>query len=319
MSSYGRFLLRRLLITIPALVVMSVFVFAIMRLIPGDPVRSMLGFRATPQNVVQIRHQLGLDRPAIEQYFSWVGGILHGDFGQDYVSRVPISELLAQRFPVTLELTVLSLALALLVGVPLGVLAASGSRWVRRLTDGYVVAGVSIPDFWLGIMLVLLFAAVLGWLPPSGWTSFSESPVDNLRYLALPVLTLAVGESAYLLRTTRGAMESVLRRPFIRFLEAKGVSRRGIVWRHGLRNAAIPIITVTAIQFGVLLGGAIVVESLFALPGVGRMVVTAINQRNYPVVQAGILCVAALFMLVSVLTDLLTGWVDPRIADGQES
>jgi peptide/nickel transport system permease protein len=319
MSSYGRFVLRRLLITIPALVVMSVFVFAIIRLIPGDPVQSMLGFRATPQNVAVIRHDLGLDQPAVQQYFSWVGGILHGDFGQDYVSKVPISELLAQRFPVTLELTVLSLGLALLVGVPLGVLAASGSRWVRRLTDGYVVAGVSIPDFWLGIMLVLLFAAVLGWLPPSGYTPLSESLGDNLRYLALPVLTLAVGESAYLLRTTRGAMEAVLRRPFIRFLEAKGVSRRGIVWRHALRNAAIPIITVTAIQFGVLLGGAIVVESLFALPGVGRMVVTAINQRNYPVVQAGILCVAALFMLVSVLTDLLTGWVDPRIADGQES
>jgi peptide/nickel transport system permease protein len=319
MSTFGRFKLRRLLVTVPALVAMSVFVFALMRLIPGDPVRSMLGFRATDQNVALIRHQLGLDRSAVEQYFSWAAGIVRGDFGQDYVSKVPISELLAQRFPVTLELTVLSLGLALAVGVPLGVLAASGSRWLRRLTDGYVVAGVSIPDFWLGIMLVLLFAAVLGLLPPSGYAPLTQSPADNLRYLTLPVLTLAVGESAYLLRTTRGAMESVLRRPFIRFLEAKGVPKRSIVWRHALRNAAIPIITVTAIQFGVLLGGAIVVESLFALPGVGRMVVTAINQRNYPVVQAGILCVAALFMLASLLTDLLTGWVDPRVADGQQS
>jgi len=314
-----RFVIRRLLLTIPVLFAMSVFVFLIIRLVPGDPVRTMLGFRATDANVAQIREQLGLNESLVSQYLHWLGGVLHGDFGTDFISKAPLRELLAQRVPVTLELTLLAMTLAVIVGVPLGVKAATGSRWVRRLTDGFVVAGVSIPDFWLGIMLVLLFAGILSVLPPSGYVPFTEDPVQNLRYMALPVLTLAVGETAYILRTTRGAMESVMGQPFVAFLHAKGVSRRRIVHRHALRNAATPVITVIGIQFGVLLGGAIVIETLFALPGVGRLLVTAINQRNYPVVQAGVLVVATLFILVSLITDLFIGWIDPRVADGQAS
>jgi peptide/nickel transport system permease protein len=314
-----RFVIRRLLLTIPVLFAMSVFVFLIIRLVPGDPVRTMLGFRATDANVAQIREQLGLNESLLSQYLHWLGAVLHGDFGTDFVSKAPLRELLAQRVPVTLELTLLAMTLAVVVGVPLGVKAATGSRWVRRLTDGFVVAGVSIPDFWLGIMLVLLFAGTLTVLPPSGYVPFTEDPVQNLRYMALPVLTLAVGETAYILRTTRGAMESVMGQPFVAFLHAKGVARGRIVHRHALRNAATPVITVIGIQFGVLLGGAIVIETLFALPGVGRMLVTAINQRNYPVVQAGVLVVATLFILVSLITDLVIGWIDPRVADGQTS
>lgn len=319
MSPRTRFVIRRLLLTIPVLFAMSVFVFLIIRLVPGDPVRTMLGFRATDANVAQIREQLGLNESLVSQYLHWLGGVLHGDFGTDFISKAPLSELLAQRVPVTLELTLLAMTLAVVVGVPLGVKAATGSRWVRRLTDGFVVAGVSIPDFWLGIMLVLLFAGTLTVLPPSGYVPFTEDPVQNLRYMALPVLTLAVGETAYILRTTRGAMESVMGHPFVAFLHAKGVTRRRIVHRHALRNAATPVITVIGIQFGVLLGGAIVIETLFALPGVGRLLVTAINQRNYPVVQAGVLVVATLFILVSLITDLVIGWIDPRVADGQTS
>ncbi|HEY5248146.1 MAG TPA: ABC transporter permease [Dermatophilaceae bacterium] len=319
MSPRVRFVIRRLLLTIPVLFAMSVFVFLIIRLVPGDPVRTMLGFRATDANVAQIREQLGLNESLVSQYLHWLGGVLHGDFGTDFISKAPLRELLAQRVPVTLELTLLAMTLAVIVGVPLGVKAATGSRWVRRLTDGFVVAGVSIPDFWLGIMLVLLFAGILSVLPPSGYVPFTEDPVQNLRYMALPVLTLAVGETAYILRTTRGAMESVMGQPFVAFLHAKGVSRRRIVHRHALRNAATPVITVIGIQFGVLLGGAIVIETLFALPGVGRLLVTAINQRNYPVVQAGVLVVATLFILVSLITDLFIGWIDPRVADGQAS
>ena len=287
MTGFSRFVLRRLLLTIPVLVAMSIFVFAIIRLVPGDPVRSMLGFRATDQNVAQIRGQLGLDEPLVTQYWAWITGALHGDLGQDFISKVPISELLSQRFPVTLELTVLSLGLALLVGVPLGVAAATGSGWIRRLTDGFVVLGVSIPDFWLGIMLVLLFSGVLVVLPPRATSPSRSLQQTTSATSLLPVLTLAVGRRPTSLRTTRGAMESALARPFIGFLKAKGVSRRRVVWRHALRNAAAPIITVAAIQFGVLLGGAIVIETLFALPGVGRMLVTAINQRNYPVSPSG--------------------------------
>jgi peptide/nickel transport system permease protein len=313
MSPRLGFIVRRIALTIPVLVAMSVFVFLIVRLVPGDPVRTMLGFRATEENVATIRASLGLDRPWLDQYLSWIGGVLRGDFGQDFVSHVPLTQLLGERLPVTLELTVLSMALALVIGVPLGVIAATRPGRLRRLTSGFVIAGVSIPDFWLGIMLVLLFTATLGLLPPSGFVPFGEDPIGNLRYMALPVLTLAIAEAAYILRTTRGAMEETLGAPYVTFLRAKGLPERSIVFRHALRNAALPIVTVVGIQFGVLLGGAIVVESLFALPGVGRLIVTAVNQRNYMVVQGGVLVIAALFIVVNLLTDLLYGWLDPRL------
>ncbi|GAB3143010.1 ABC transporter permease [Microbispora hainanensis] len=313
------FVLRRLGLTIPVLFVMSVVIFLIIRLVPGDPVRTMLGFRATPESIAQVRAQLHLDDPLWVQYRDWLAGLLHGDFGQDFVSKAPLSELLAQRVPVTLEITLLSMLLAVAVGVPLGVRAAVGGRWARRLTEGFVVFGISVPDFWLGIMLVLVCAGTMMWLPPSGYVPFTEDPGGNLTYMILPVLTLAVAEAAYIIRTTRGAMLGVIGRPFIVYLRAKGTRERSIVYRHALRNAATPIATVIGIQFGVLLGGAIVVETLFALPGVGRLIVTAINQRNYPVVQAGLLVVATLFILVSLITDLVVGFIDPQVSDRGES
>lgn len=317
MSPRLRFIARRLLLTIPVLLAMSIFVFLMIRLVPGDPVRTMLGFRATDENVAVVRAALGLDRPIWEQYGAWLGGVLRFDLGQDFISRAPLTTLLAERLPVTLELTVLAMGLALLVGIPAGVLAATRGRATGRAANAFVIAGISIPDFWLGIMLVLLFAGTLGLLPPSGYTPFVEDPIGNLRYMALPVLTLAVGEAAYILRTTRAAMEETLASPYVAFLRAKGISERRIVYSHALRNASIPILTVVGIQFGVLLGGAIVVETLFALPGVGRLIVTAINQRNYPVIQAGILVVAALFIVVNLVTDLLYGALDPRLAEDE--
>ncbi len=319
MSRTLAFALRRLLVTIPVLFAMSVLVFLVIHLVPGDPVRTMLGFRATDALVEETRHQLGLDRPLLDQYATWASGVLQGDLGTDLVSHAPLSELLAQRLPVTFELAGLSMLLAVLVGVPLGVRAATGGRWTRRLSEGFVVFGVSVPDFWLGIMLVILFAGLLAWLPPSGHVAFSDDPLGNLRYMALPVLTLAVGEAAYILRTTRGAVESVLGRPFVTFLRAKGLSPRRIVFGHVLRNAGPSIVTVIGIQVGVLLGGAIVIEQLFGLPGVGKLIVTGIIQRNYPVVQAGVLAIATIFILVSLVTDLIVGWLDPRVADAISS
>jgi len=313
MSPRLLFVLRRIALTIPVLVAMSVFVFLIVRLVPGDPVQTMLGFRATDENVATVRASLGLDRPLIDQYVSWIGGVVQGDFGEDFVSHAPLTDLLGQRLPVTLELTVLAMMLALAIGVPLGVLAATRPGSWRRATSAFVIAGVSIPDFWLGIMLVLLFTGTLHLLPPSGFVSLTDDPLGNLRYLALPVLTLAIAEAAYILRTTRGAMEETLGAPYVTFLRAKGLPERSIVFRHALRNAALPIVTVVGIQFGVLLGGAIVVESLFALPGVGRLIVTAVNQRNYLVVQGGVLVIASLFIAVNLVTDILYGWLDPRL------
>jgi peptide/nickel transport system permease protein len=180
-----------------------------------------------------------------------------------------------------------------------------------------VIFGISVPDFWLGILLVLLFAATLEWLPPSGYMPFSRSPLLNLRYMALPVLTLAVGEAAYILRTTRSAVTAVMGRPFVTFLRAKGISTNRIVFGHALRNAGPSIATVIGIQVGVLLGGAIIIETMFALPGVGRLVVTGINQRNYPTVQVGVLAIATIFIVVSLITDLIVGWLDPRVMDGE--
>jgi peptide/nickel transport system permease protein len=316
MSRHLAFVLRRLLLTVPTLFVMSVVVFLILRLVPGDPVRTMLGFRATDANVAEMRRQLGLDQSLFNQYLNWAGALLHGDLGRDMVSHAPLSELLAQRLPVTCELTALSMFLAVFVGVPLGVRAATGDRLVRRLTESFVVFGISIPDFWLGIMLVLVFSATLQLLPPSGYTPFLADPLSNLRYMALPVLTLAVGEAAYILRTTRSAVAEVLGRPFVTFLRAKGVSPARIVYGHALRNAGPAIVTVVGIQVGVLLGGAIIIETMFTLPGVGRLVVTGINQRNYPIVQAAVLAIATLFIVVSLITDLIVGWLDPRVVDG---
>ena len=316
MSARARFTSRRLLLAVPVLLAMSAFVFLMIHLVPGDPVRTMLGFRATPENVAQVRGALGLDQPLLTQYLQWIGGILHGDLGEDFVSHTPVSTLLAQRLPVTIELTLLSMTLAIAIGVPLGVLAARPG-WVRRLSEGFVVAGIAIPDFWLGIMLVLLFAGIMHVLPPSGYVPLLEHPLQNMKYMALPVGTLAFGEAAYILRTTRGAMEETLSTPFVLFARARGLSDRSVVFRHTLRNAAVPIVTVIGIQFGVLLGGAIVVEYLFALPGIGRLVVTAINQRNYTVVQGGVLVVATMFILVTLLTDVIVGVVDPRIEEGQ--
>ncbi|SLN61204.1 ABC transporter permease [Roseisalinus antarcticus] len=319
MSRMLSFTLRRLLITIPVMLAMSVLVFMIIRLVPGDPVRTMLGFRATDANVAELRDQLGLDRSLLSQYLSWLGNLLQGDLGTDIISKAPLTELLAQRLPVTLELTGLSMLTAIAIGVPLGVWSATGGPLVRRLTEGFVILGISIPDFWLGIMLVLLFSGIFLLLPPSGWVPFAEDPVENLRRMILPVLTLAVGEAAYFLRTTRSAVGTVLEQPFVTFLRAKGVSPRRIVYGHALRNAGPSIVTVIGIQVGVLLGGAIIIETLFALPGVGRLVVTGITQRNYPVVQAGVLTIATIFIVVSLLMDLLIGWLDPRVSDAGTS
>jgi peptide/nickel transport system permease protein len=315
MSPRTRFLVRRLLLTIPTLLAMSVFVFLLIRLVPGDPVRTMLGFRATPENVATVRAQLHLDDSLPAQYVSWLTGIFSGDLGQDYISGVSVGTLIGQRLPVTAELVVLAMAFGVAVGVPLGVLASRGHRWTSRFADGFVVAGVSVPDFWLGTLLVLLFAATLGWLPPSGWSPLSDGLGQNLRYIALPALALGIGEAAYITRTTKSAMTQVLGEPFVQFLRAKGLRDRDIVFRHALRNAALPIVTVVGIQSGVLLGAAIVVETIFGLPGLGRLVVTAIDQRNYTVVQGGVLVIAALFIFITLLTDLLYGWLDPRVGE----
>ena len=304
--------LLRIAVALPTLFLMSVFVFALIRVVPGDPVRTMLGFRATPENVKTVRASLGLDHSLARQYRDWLGAAMRGDLGEDFISHTPVAEQLRARLPVTLELTLLAMTLGSLVGVLLGVATARGRAATRAVGETISLAGASLPDFWLGTLLILVFAGTWQLLPPSGYVAFADDPLQNLRYLALPVVTLAVGEAAYLLRTTRGAMLETLSAPFIQYHRAKGISPRRITYRYALRSAAPPIVTAIGIQFGVLLGGAIVVETVFGLPGIGKLVVTAINQRNYTVVQGAVLVIAALFIAVNLIADLIGSWLDPR-------
>jgi peptide/nickel transport system permease protein len=305
---------RRLLLAVPMLLGMSVVVFLIVHLVPGDPARAILGLNATPELIAQLREQLGLEESLVSQYVAWLGNVVTGDFGRDYSSGASISSLLGQRLPVTIELAVVALLIAIVIGVPLGIAAAVWrGRGPDTAAQGVRLLGISVPDFWLGIMLILLFSLGLGTLPSSGWVPLSEDPVGNLEHVLLPALALGVGFGAVLVRITRAAMLDVLDQDYIRFCRAKGVPERSVIFKHALRNAAIPIITVIGMQAGYLLGGAIVIEQVFSLPGVGRLVLDGVLQRNYPVVQGGVLVVGVMFIVVNLLADVLYTVLNPKL------
>ncbi len=309
-----RFVGQRLLLTVPVLAGMSVVVFLLLRLVPGDPAQVILGLRATPEGLAAIHRDLGLDLPLHRQYLHWVGNVLSGDLGQDYRSHVPVTVLLRQRLPVTLELAALSMLLSVLIAVPLGVAAAvRRGRGADRAALLLGLIGISIPDFWLAIMLVLFVALGLGVLPSAGFVPLKEGIAGNLRSLVLPAVTLAAGLAAVLVRMTRAGMLEVLGREYIKFARAKGLRERLVIYRHALRNAAVPIVTLLGLQSGYLLGGAVIVENVFDLPGLGSLTVTATLERNYPVVQATAMLIGLLFVLVNVATDVLYGVLNPRI------
>lgn len=308
------FVVKRLLLTVPVLLGMSLLVFSLIRLVPGDPARVMLGLTATPENIETLRQQLGLDQPFWRQYLTWLWALLHGDLGTDFRSHEPLTEMLLSRLPVTLELTLLAIVIAVVIALPLGVLAATRRRGVADVAgSGLSLVGISVPDFWLGVLLILVVSLKLKWLPPSGYRPLDEGIGPNLRYMALPALTLAISMAAVLMRTTRAAMLEVLDQEFIKFARAKGIRERLVVYKHALRNASIPIVTVLGLQFGYLLGGAVIVETMFSLPGIGRMTLNAVNTRSYPIVQGGVLVIGLLFMLVNLITDLLYALLNPRI------
>jgi peptide/nickel transport system permease protein len=307
-------LTRRLLLLAPTLFGVSVVVFLLLRLIPGDPAQVIMGLRATPEGIAAIHRDLGLDLPIYQQYAHWLGALASGDFGKDYRSNTLVTELLATRLPVTIELTVLALLISLVCAVPIGVQAAVKPGGVADVTASILgLVGISIPDFWLGIMLVLVFSLALGAFPSTGFVPLSQGVGPNLLSCALPALTLAAGLAAVLVRVTRAAVSEVLSRDFVRFLRAKGLKERDIVYRHVLRNSSLPIVTVLGMQFGYLLGGAVIVEQVFDLPGVGSLIVSATLERNYPVVQAGMLVVALLFITVNLATDVLYIVLNPRL------
>ena len=314
MASPWIYAARRLVLAVPLLFGMSMLVFGLMRLVPGDPAVVVLGYKATPEGVKALREAFHLDEPMPEQYMRWLAGLLRGDFGLDFRQNEPIGRMILDRLPVTLELTLLATLGATLVGVPLGLLGGARRRGLAdRATLAVGLVGVSIPDFWLGIMLMLGLSLGAGLLPSGGFVPIGESVVENLQHLLLPAVTLAVSRAAVLGRLSRAAVLDVAQRSFVQFARAKGLAEAAVLFRHVLPNAAIPIVTVLGLQIGYMLGGAIVVEMIFTLPGVGRMTLDAVLERNYPVVQSTVLVIGAMFMLVNLATDILYGVIDPRV------
>jgi peptide/nickel transport system permease protein len=305
---------RRLLLTIPILLGTAIIVFGILRLVPGDPAGAILGANATPDQLHRVHLELGLDRPIYQQFSSWLSGVLSGDLGHDYITNQSITSEMADRLPVTAELAGFAFVLAVVVAVPLGVVAAvRRGGWIDRVVQAVSVITVAVPDFVFGILSILLFSLVLGMFPASGYAPVTASLALNIHSLVLPAVSLALGLAGVLTRVTRSAMLDVLHTDYVRFARANGMSAGAVIFRYALRNAAIPIVTVAGLQVGYLLGGTVVVEQLFAIPGVGQLVVQAMLNRNYPVVQTCVLIFVLGFILVNLIADLLYAVLNPKI------
>jgi peptide/nickel transport system permease protein len=307
--------LRRLLLAVPVLFGVSVLVFAVLHLAPGDPAAIMLGAQATEEDVVRLHRDLGLDQPVVVQYVRWMGHVLQGDLGRSIpLGRAVLPEVLL-RFKATLVLTAGALLIAVLLGLAAGIVSAVKQyTWLDRISMGIAVTGVSLPVFWTGIMLILLFALQLRWFPSSGMSSpYGSGVADALWHLVLPAVTLGTASAAALARLTRSSVLEIIRQDYVRSARAKGLAERAVIARHVLKNAINPIITVLGLQVGFLLGGAILTETVFSWPGLGSMMVRAIQARDYPLVQGGVLLIATTFVLVNLMVDLLYAVFDPRI------
>ena len=309
-----RFLVRRLLTTLLVMLGVSFVVFMIIHLVPGDPVRVMLGLQADQAKVEEIRQLMGFDRPLLVQYVDWLWNALQGDLGQSFITGQSVSEAVFQRLPATLSLAVAALLIALIIALPAGIISAvyPRSAWDYSAML-FSQIGVSIPDFWMGIMFILVFSLALGWLPPSGYTSPTEDFWGWLSHLILPALTVGLISASIMTRFVRSAMLETLHEDFVRTARAKGLAERRTLLRHVLPNAAIPIVTIVGLQMAALLGGVVIVEIIFAWPGLGRLALDAVIRRDYPMVQGAVLLVALSFAVINLLVDLLYAYLDPRV------
>jgi peptide/nickel transport system permease protein len=314
MATYA---LRRAVTSVGLLVLSSVLIFVVLRLIPGDPTVLKLGGsgeEVDPRALAALREELGLDRSLPSQYLHWVTGILHGDFGLSYFSQYPVTELITERAPATLQLTVVSLIIGLLIAVPPAVIAAIwGSRALESLLSGFIALGMATPTFVSGILLIILFG---NRLPTQGYVPFSEDPIESIKTVLLPAITLAIAIAAPLMLILRSSLDDVASAPYIRTAQAKGRLKGNVVMRHLLPNATVPALTMVGVIIGSLLGGTVIVEYVFARPGLGSLMVDAVNQRDYEVLQALVLLAAAVFILSSFVIDLLYGVLDPRLRVG---
>ena len=301
-----RYLVRRILLTVPVLLGVATLVFSLIHLVPGDPAQAMLGDGASPQDVAELRTSLGLDRPLLEQYVTFLRHAITGDLGRSFRTGQPVTAMIVERMPATAELAVAAMIVAILIAIPLGVVAAV---WRGTAADygamTFALAGVSIPNFWLGPLLAIVFAVELGWLPVSGR--------GTLAHLILPSVSLGLALAAILARMTRASLLDELRELYVRAARARGVSRVIAVTMHALRNSMIPLLTIVALQFGAVLTGAVITETIFAWPGIGRLLIQSIGFRDYPMVQGCILLIAVTYVTVNLVTDLMYGVLDPRI------
>jgi len=314
------FFVRRTFQAFVALWLASVLIFVGVRALPGDPVIAMSGETGLDAaSTAALRSKYGLDAPVPVQYLRWVGLAITGDLGTSIRSRVSVTQLIAQRLPITLQLAALSMLVAVGLGVPLGVAAAvRRGRPIDHLASASGVLGLSIPNFWLALMLILVFAVGLGWLPASGHVPITDDPIDSLRHMVLPSIVLGTGLAAILMRQTRSAMVAALRMDFVRMARAKGLPERQIVIGHALRNSLVTVVTIVGLELGALISGAVVTESIFLIPGFGRLILDSVAQRDYPIVQGVALVSAAGYVVINLLVDIAYGYLNPKIRTGAQ-
>jgi peptide/nickel transport system permease protein len=310
----GLLILRRLVATIPVLLLVTAGVFALIHLTPGDPIDAMMAESVDDSVKRELRRDLGLDRPLYLQYVTWMGRLLQGDLGRSIRNREPVIENVGRRIKPSLQLAGLAMAISLLVATPIGILsAARRNSTLDRFGTSFALFGICMPNFLIALLLIFLFGVTLRWLPISGYVDPMEELWDGLRSLALPAITLGLALAAVITRTLRSSMLEALSEDYIRTARAKGLSEGAVIRAHALKNALIPVVTVLGLQLGTLIGGAVITEYVFALPGVGRLVVDAVFARDYPLVQGVVLLIAVGFILSNLMVDLLYGWIDPRI------
>ena len=311
---------RKLSGVIPILLLVSIILFGIINMLPGDAAMAVMGESINQEDLTRTRSELGLDKPIYVRYGDWLCRVLRGDLGRALKSNQPVTEIIEQRLPVTVELTLLAVFISTLIALPAGIFSAlrRNSTW-DVLDSIFSMIGIAMPPFWMGILLILLFSVCWGWLPPSGYVSFFKDPLKNLQHMAMPAMTIGFAFAATIMRQTRSSMLEVLGEEYIVTARAKGLKERVVIWKHALRNALIPVVTVISMQMGRLIGGAVVTETVFALPGVGREMVDSIISRNYPVIMALILITALCVVLTNALVDIVYVVIDPRISHARES
>ena len=308
------FALGRIGVILPTLLLVSVMVFSLLRMLPGDPVIALSGDEHDPAVVEVLRKKYGFDQPVVVQYGLWLQSVLKGDFGISYRNQIEVRDLIAAKLPVTLELSVFSMLIALGLGIPAGIVAATRKDSIVGFAANFLaLSGISVPHFWLGIMMILLFSVKLGWLPSSGYVPPWEDLRQNLLSLIMPAIVLGTGVAGVIARHTRGAMVQALSSDYVRTARAKGLPERKVINKHTLRNALMPIITLSTIEFGRLLSGAVLTEQIFAIPGFGKMIVDAVFNRDYAVIQAVVLVAATLYILLNFVADMLYFAVNPRL------